>query len=119
MKHLATPLPTVGGGGSWQPQNDGIVMLEVATPVLVKATITDFHEYPIVGKDSNGNIECQRRFNLFYEFRQALICHFPGLFIPPLPAKKVTGGKEEFTLIERQHFLNLFLKECCEILYIA
>ena len=109
----------MGGGGKWDPQNDGMVMLEVATPVLIKQTMTDYHEYPIVGRDSNGAIECQRRFNLFYEFRQALICHFPGLFIPPLPAKKVTGKSEAFTLIERQHFLDLFLIECCELMYIA
>ena len=39
--------------------------------------------------------------------------------MPPLPAKKVTGKGEAVTLIERAHFLNLFLVECCEHKYIA
>ena len=75
--------------------------------------------YPIVGKDSNGPIECSRRFNLFYEFRLALCWRFPGLYIPPLPPKQFTGKTEAFTLLERQYFLNLFLKECCEYRYLA
>lgn len=99
--------------------NDGTIMLEVGAPILIKQALTDFHEYPIVGRDSNGLIECQRRFNIFYEFRQSLVWKFPGLFIPPLPPKKVTGKSEAFTLIERQHFLDLFLKECCDLMYIA
>lgn len=44
---------------------------------------------------------------------------YPGLYIPPLPPKKLSGKAEEITLIERQHFLNLFLKECAEVRYIC
>jgi sorting nexin-1/2 len=66
-----------------------------------------------------GDFDLQRRFNLFNEFRQALVLRFPGLYIPPLPPKKLSGKAEEITLIERTHFLNLFLKECTEHKYIA
>jgi sorting nexin-1/2 len=79
----------------------------------------DFHEYPITGCDSNGDINVARRFNLFYELRVALVMKYPGLYIPPLPAKKVTGKSEAFTLIERQHFLDLFLKECTGLKYVS
>ena len=58
MKHLNTPLKLAGDGGRWQPYNDGIIKLEVSAPVLVKQTMTDYHEYPIVGRDSNGDIQC-------------------------------------------------------------
>jgi sorting nexin-1/2 len=61
----------------------------------------DFHEYPVTGCDSNGDINVARRFNLFYELRVALVMKYPGLYIPPLPAKKVTGKSEAFTLVER------------------
>lgn len=44
---------------------------------------------------------------------------FPGLYIPPLPPKTLTGKTEAFTLLERHHFLNLFLKECCEYKYLT
>jgi sorting nexin-1/2 len=63
--------------------------------------LPDFHVYPITGADSNGDIEIMRRYNLFYEFRQALVIKYPGLYIPPLPPKKVTGKGEEETLNER------------------
>lgn len=88
------------------------MVLHVDPPILRKSMTGDFHEYPIRGVDSNGEIECDRRYSLFFELRQALLMKYPGLYIPPLPAKKLTGKKEDFTLLERRHFLNLFLTEC-------
>jgi len=96
----------------YKPCNDGHMVLRVHPPVLTKATLGDYHEYPISGVDSNVDIETQRRFSMFYSLREALVLRFPGLFVPPLPAKKMTGKKEDFTLVERTHFLNLFLTEC-------
>ena len=50
--------------------NDGYMVLHVGAPELRKQTIgSDFHEYPITGVDSNGDVECARRYNLFFEFR--------------------------------------------------
>jgi len=95
------------------------MVLRVEAPVLVKNTLGDFHQYPIKGVDSNGDIECERRISLFYELRVALVMKFPGLYIPPLPEKKLTGKKEELVLLERQHFLNLFCRECANLKYIA
>ena len=76
--------------------------LEVQHPVLIKEAVTSYHTYPIAGVDINGEpIECQRRFNLFYEFRECLLLKFPGLYIPPLSPKQVTGKTEILTLMER------------------
>ena len=75
--------------GLYVPQNDGYMELAVGAPVLKKETLGDYHEYPIVGLDSNGRIECSRRFNLFFEFREALLQRYAGLYIPPLPSKKL------------------------------
>ncbi len=86
--------------------NDGKMEIEVSAPVLVKESMSSYHTYPISGKDSNGPIECQRRYNLFYEFREVLILRFPGLYIPPLSPKQVTGKGAEYTLNERQFFLD-------------
>lgn len=93
--------------------------LAVSEPILKKEVLGDYHEYPIVGLDSNGKIECTRRFNLFFEFREALMIRYAGLYIPPLPSKKLSGKGETTTLIERQHFLDLFLKECCALKYLV
>lgn len=94
--------------------------LQVAPPILIKDSIRDYHTYPISGTDSDGQpVECQRRYNLFYEFREVLLCKFPGLYVPPLSPKQVTGKGAEFTLLERQFFLDQFLKQCCKLTYIA
>lgn len=100
-------------------QNDGIIEMNVGEPLLVKSGLGQYHAYPISGKDSNGPIECQRRYNFFFEFRQVLIWRFPGLFIPPISPKEVTGAKEELTVLERQYFLNKFVQQCCQLRYIA
>jgi sorting nexin-1/2 len=56
---------------------------------------------------------------MFVDFRSALQTRYPGLYVPPIPPKKTTGKKDEAIVKERMHFLDLFLKECCELRYIA
>jgi hypothetical protein len=34
----------------------------------------------------------------------------PGLYIPPISPKEVTGAKEEMTVAERQFFLDKFVR---------
>lgn len=53
----------------FEPKNDGRITLQVHAPILVKDALSSYHNYPITGSDSNGPIECSRRFNMFYEFR--------------------------------------------------
>ena len=103
----------------FEPKNDGNMRLEVGAPVLMKDSLSSYHTYPITGHDSNGPIECSRRFNLFYEFRQVLLTRFAGLYVPPVSPKQVTGKGDELTLLERQFFLDQFLKQCCKLKYIA
>lgn len=44
------------------PGNDGEIELHVGEPILVKKGLTEHHEYPVMGRDSLGEVECQRRF---------------------------------------------------------
>jgi hypothetical protein len=98
----------------------GNMNLDVAAPVLIKESLNSYHTYPITGVNFNGEpVECQRRYNLFYEFREVLLLRFPGLYVPPLSPKQVTGKAAELTLLERQFFLNQFLKQCCKLNYLA
>ena len=104
------------------PGNDGEIELHVGEPVLVKKGLTEHHEYPVMGRDSLGEIECQRRFQNFYDFRSMLCNRFPGLYIPPVPRKtnmSQTNAKDEGIVRERKYFLDLFLKECCSLRYLA
>lgn len=63
--------PTAGGAATagqqldesvYIPGNDGEIELHVGEPVLVKKGLGEHHEYPVMGRDSLGEIECQRRF---------------------------------------------------------
>lgn len=84
-----------------------MAVLEVQHPILVKESLGSYHAYPIAGVDANGEpIDCQRRFNLFYEFRECLLARFPGLYIPPLSPKQLQGKTEILVLMERQFFLD-------------
>jgi sorting nexin-1/2 len=67
----------------------------VTYPRLTKTTFKDFFEYPITGEDESEEIEIFRRFSLFEKFRNALVTKFPGVFIPPLPEKVLTGNSDE------------------------
>ena len=93
--------------------------MHVGEPQVVKSGLSEYHTYPILGRDSVGEIECSRRFQNFYDFRTMLINRFPGLYIPPVPKKTTTGKKDEAVLRERKYFLDLFLKECCSLKYLA
>mmetsp|Transcript_21373 Transcript_21373/g.28646 ORF Transcript_21373/g.28646 Transcript_21373/m.28646 type:complete len:105 (-) Transcript_21373:1226-1540(-) len=89
--HMSGPA-TQGGGQDpnesvYIPGNDGEIELHVGEPILVKKGLTEHHEYPLAGRDSIGDIECQRRFQNFYDFRSMLVNRFPGLYIPPVPRK--------------------------------
>jgi len=96
--------------------------LYVGEPVAVKSGLTEHHTYPVLGRDSLGDIECSRRFQSFYDFRVMLITRFPGLYIPPVPRKTSgisSSNKDAATLRERTYFLDLFLKECASLVYLA
>ena len=94
--------------------------LNVLEPVVVKEKLVgEYHAYPIKGYDSKGEIDCRRRFQLFYDFRHVLCKRFPGLYIPPIPKKTHKNKKESQTLLERHYFLDLFLKECASLKYLA
>ena len=114
----------MGGGQDpnesvYMPGNDGEIEMSVGEPIVVKSGLTEHHAYPIFGRDSQGDIECSRRFQNFYDFRVMLINRFPGLYIPPVPKKTTTGKKDEAVVRERRYFLDLFLKEICALRYLA
>lgn len=88
-------------------------------PILQKGSISEHHVYPVIGRDSHGEIECNRRFQHFYDFRTMLINRFPGLYIPPVPKKTTTGKKDEAVIRERRYFLDLFVKEVVSLKYLA
>ena len=98
--------------------NEGEIELTITETNRVEKFTGDFYLYTIEGRDSVGGIACQRRYNHFFLFHQALIKRFPGLYIPPIPEKRGDQKTTEVTQ-ERKYFLDQFLKECCSLIYLA
>lgn len=82
--------------------------LKVGEAMIYKDTLGKHHKYSIVGRDSIGDIEIQRRFSEFNKFREVLVRNYIGLYIPPLPAKQTLNKTDHQLTKERQYFLNLF-----------
>ena len=48
-----------------------------------------FYTYLIMGNDELGTFEIRRRYNDFFHLREILKKKWPGLYIPPIPEKKL------------------------------
>ena len=64
--------------------------------------------YEIEGKDQIGPFNSQRRYNNFYELKNALSTNWPGIYIPSVPPKKAIGNKDIEFIVERRYFLERF-----------
>ena len=67
--------------------------------------------YSIGGIDDEGIFEGSRRYNDFYALREHLVRNWPGVYIPPIPPKKMTGNKDERFVEDRVIFLDRFMKQ--------
>lgn len=66
--------------------------------------------YLVRGVDNEGPFEISRRYNDFYNFYNTLLNRWPGIYIPPIPPKKVGGNKDDKYLRERRIFLEKFIR---------
>jgi hypothetical protein len=88
--------------------NDGLMRVEIKGTVLkvekgIKSNYTCYH---IDGADSLGPIDCLRRFNEFILLREMLYSRYPGIYIPPIPNKKMKGKLDDELVEERKYFLE-------------
>lgn len=63
--------------------------IDVRNPQLKSGTISKHHVYTLRGVDRFGEFEVLRRYKEFDLFREILCNRFPGIYIPPLPKKKI------------------------------
>ena len=61
----------------------------------------------ISGMDRSGSFEIRRRFNDFYLLREGLLKKFPGIYIPPVPEKKVIVIIYSFREINKRNWLRI------------
>ncbi|CDW81866.1 px domain containing protein [Stylonychia lemnae] len=78
----------------------------------------DHYVYTLNGMDSQGRIEVNRRFKEFHLLRQVFTQRFPGLYVPPIPAKKAMKNTDREVVEERAQILNLFIKQVVRCPYL-
>jgi len=69
-------------------------------------------KYTVVGRDSEGDFEIQRRYNEFLALNQQLNERWPGCYVPAIPEKQMLGDKDPGFIEERRQLLERFLQEC-------
>lgn len=68
-------------------------------------------QYQVKGKDSLGEWEGMRRFNHFYLLHEVLQQRWPGIYLPKLPRKKLTGRFDVNFIGERRYFLERYIRK--------
>jgi len=100
---------------SWRTQDPPTI--KVGEPELKKSGPSKHHIFKVMGRDNNGEFEIFRRYKEFLTFRDVLSTRWPGLYIPPMPPKKV-GSTEKKFVEERMYFLDRFMKEVAILPYL-
>lgn len=81
----------------------------VGEPELQGGLLSKYHVYKIQTEPPSGP-GVPRRYSHFDWLRECLVKSFPGVFVPPLPPKKLLGKGDDTFLAERrsdlEHFLN-------------
>ena len=85
--------------------NDGNMELNIIGTETKGGWNSKHVEYQIKGKDSLGEIDVMRRYSEFLLLHDKLFKSYPGLIIPPVPAKKSQGNMDDFFIEERKYFL--------------
>lgn len=98
-----------GAAGS---QNPLASQWKLTQPQLVN---NSYIAYDIEGKDHLGPFNAQRRYNNFFELRNALCQNWPGVYIPNVPPKKAMGNKDIEFVVERRYYLERFFMQIADI----
>jgi len=77
-----------------------------------------YHAYKITAPQS-GIDHVFRRFKDFVWLQETLVKFFPGVFIPPLPPKKILGSLDNSVVAERRIDLERFLNRAAAQAYVA
>jgi hypothetical protein len=93
----------------------GKVEIKIIKHKEISASLNNYIMYTISGKDNEGEFSTDRRYSEFDKLRFRLFDRWPGLFIPNLPEKSVTGNLEGKFIERRKRLLNAFLNRCTDL----
>lgn len=96
--------------------------IQVHMPELRTRAFKNYHAYRVTSPHNKTKTEQNvhegmeyevfRRYQDFVWLRAELVRQYPGIFIPPLPPKKLIGNTEQMFVNERMRVLNRFLNLC-------
>ena len=85
-------------------------------PKKVEKTIGSFIQYTMDGTDITEPL--YRRYSDFFALHQKLIQRWPGIYIPPIPPKKISGNLDPNLIKTRMRLLNRFCLNLSNIEYL-
>ena len=111
------PADCMIGGDSGSPINFESIL--VGAPIMKGSNrFNQYHAYPIQTIPSTEGI--YRRYSEFEWLYTTLVAMYPGVFVPPIPPKKMFGGKDDsFIETQRRPGLERFLHRCSKIPILA
>lgn len=92
----------------------------IVNPPILKGSnrFNQHHVYPIATVPSSEGVT--RRYSEFEWLYLTLVSMYPGVFVPPIPPKKMFGAKDDsFIETQRRPGLERFLNRCSKIPIIA
>ena len=88
----------------------------IDNPKKVEKTVGSFIQYTMDGTDITEQLT--RRYSDFFNLYEKLLQRWPGVFIPRIPPKKITGNMEPRIIKTRMRLLNRFCLNISNIDYL-
>ena len=111
------------GGESGFEDDESSSKFSVTNPIKMSDTaglgIGAVIKYTVIGFDSQGRFEVQRRYNEFMALQKALNESWPGCYVPAIPEKQFIGDKDEQFVEERRQLLERFICELSKYNYLV
>ena len=98
------------------PQELNTYPMYIDNPKKVEKTVGAYTCYTMDGKDITEQLT--RRYNDFFSIYEKLVQRWPGVYIPRIPPKKVTGNMDPSMIKTRMRLLNRFCLNLSKIEYL-
>ena len=98
------------------PKDLNTYPMYIDSPKKVEKTVGSYICYTLVGTDIKEKLT--RRYSDFYTLYEKLLQRWPGVYIPRIPPKKITGNMDPSNIKTRMRLLNRFCLNISNIDYL-
>ena len=88
----------------------------IDNPQKIEKTLSSYISYTLKGTDITEKLD--RRYSDFFSLYEKLLQRWPGIYIPPIPPKKLIGNMDPFVIKTRLRLLNRFCLNLSNIKYL-